>query len=155
MRAVRNARAEYKVEPAKKIGAIVCVSDPAKLSAMQSEALAFALLARVDPEQLVWSAAMSAPVGAGKAVHLVVADGVEVFLPLANLVDAAQEKARLEKQAAKLQASIDKLAARINAPGFADKAPAKVVEQVHAELREQQEQLETIRKSVADLQPTS
>jgi ATP-dependent RNA helicase DHX8/PRP22 len=67
----------------------------------------------------------------------------------------AQEKARLEKQAAKLQASIDKLAARINAPGFADKAPAKVVEQVHAELREQQEQLETIRKSVADLLPAS
>lgn len=151
MRAVRVARAEYRVEPAKKIRALVCVADSQALEAIRSEAAAFALLARVDPAQLEWSAEMSFPAEGGKAVHLVVADGLEVFLPLADLVDAEQEAARLNKQAAKLQASIDKLAARLDAPGFAGKAPEAVVAQAQAELREQREQLQTIRKSVQDL----
>ena len=33
-----------------------------------------------------------------KSVHLVVGDGLEVYLPLAELVDAEKEKKRLGKQ---------------------------------------------------------
>jgi valyl-tRNA synthetase len=136
-----------------RIEAIVCVADPCLREALRSEAAAFALLARVNPEQLSWPEQMAPALESGNAVHLVVADGVEVWLPLSNLVDAKQEKARLDKQAARLEASIEKLGTRLNAPGFADKAPAKVVEQAQAEMREQQEQLETVRKSIADLPP--
>ena len=149
---MRNARAEYKVEPAKKIAATVCIADARVRAALQKEAPAFALLARVDADKLEWADSMAPPlVSAGKTVHLVIADGIEVYLPLATLVDAAQERARLEKQAAKLVASIEKLAARLDAPGFADKAPPKVVELAQAEMREQKEQLEAVRKSVAEL----
>ncbi|KAJ1618377.1 tRNA synthetases class I-domain-containing protein [Pavlovales sp. CCMP2436] len=151
VRAVRNARAEYKVEPAKKIAAVVCVSDPVVMAALRAEAPAFALLARVDPEVLSWSTEMAPPDSGGKTVHLVVADGLEVFLPLATLIDAAQERARLEKQGLKLQASIERLAAKLGAPGFSDKAPAAVVAQANVELKEQRDQLETIRRSIADL----
>jgi len=53
-RSVRNARAEYRVEPAKRIAATVCVSDAGLSTALRDEADAFAFLARVDPELLGW-----------------------------------------------------------------------------------------------------
>ena len=43
----------------------------------------------------------------GKAVRLIVEDGLEAYLPLADMVDAAKEKERLGKQAAKLQGEIE------------------------------------------------
>jgi len=151
VRAMRNARAEYKVEPGKKIPATVCVADADTRARFEEEKAALALLARADPGALAFSGDLAAPSSGEKMVHLVVADGVEVFLPLAGLVDFAQERKRLEKQAAKLEASIDKIQGRLSAPGFVDKAPAHVVEQARTELSEQQEQLGTVRKSIAEL----
>ncbi len=53
-RAVRNARAEYRVEPAKKIAATVCVAEGPLATALEAEADALAFLARVDPGLLAW-----------------------------------------------------------------------------------------------------
>lgn len=139
------------MEPGKKIAAHICVADAAVLGAFKKESAAFALLARADGGQLSFASEMGPLNAEGKNVHLVVADGVEIFLPLAGLVDFAQERMRLEKQAEKLAASIDKLETRLNAPGFADKAPPAVVDQARTELREQQEQLATVKKSIQDL----
>jgi len=44
---------------------------------------------------------------ANQAVHLVIADGLEAYLPLADMVDIGKEVERLRKQATKLQADYD------------------------------------------------
>ena len=73
------------------------------------------------------------------------------LLPLAELVDADKERKRLGKQQMKLEADIGKLEARLNAPGFADKAPAKVVEKATSELAEFKEKLNGVLAALAKL----
>jgi valyl-tRNA synthetase len=59
------------------------------------------------------------------AIALVVGS-VEVFLPLAGMVDLADEKSRLEKELAEAQSHIERLE-KLLASDFANKAPAPVV----------------------------
>jgi len=81
-------------------------------------------------------------------VRLVVGDTLEALLPLADLIDPVKERQRLGKQQATLEGSIAKITARLGAPGFADKAPAKVIEKAKTELAEQQEQLSSVLKAL-------
>ena len=66
---------------------------------------------------------------------------MEAYLPLSEMVDADKERARLGRQRDTLEASIAKVSARLDSPGFADKAPAAVVDKAKAELAEQRETL--------------
>ncbi|RKI65782.1 valine--tRNA ligase [bacterium 1xD42-67] len=52
----------------------------------------------------------------------------KIYMPLADLVDIEKEKARVEKELKKQSAELDKLNAKLNNPGFVNKAPAQVVE---------------------------
>ena len=153
-RAVRNARAEYRVEPAKKIAATVLVEGELA-DALAAEADAIAFVARVDPGLLDFRAPSSAQGGEGdddgSAVRLVVDENVQALLPLAELIDAEKERQRLGKQQATLEASIAKVQARLDSPGFADKAPAAVVAKATNELSEQREQLNEILKALERL----
>eukprot|EP00611_Tribonema_gayanum_P024659 TRINITY_DN5492_c0_g2_i2.p1 TRINITY_DN5492_c0_g2~~TRINITY_DN5492_c0_g2_i2.p1 ORF type:complete len:812 (-),score=334.59 TRINITY_DN5492_c0_g2_i2:58-2274(-) len=153
VRSIRNARAEYKVEPARKISANVQVSDAALRADLTAEAAALALLARLDPAALSVSAMDGAPddAASGRAVHCVVQDGLEAYLPLAGMVDSAKEKARLAKQAEKIQKDIAALSGRLNSSGFADKAPPAVVEATRAQLVEMQDKLATVLASMESM----
>lgn len=51
---------------------------------------------------------------ADQAVHLVIAEGLEAYLPLADLVDIGKEVERLKKQAAKLQTDYDSSMKRLS-----------------------------------------
>ena len=48
-------------------------------------------------------------------------------IPLGELVDLEKEKQRVEKELKKQSAELDKLNAKLNNPGFVNKAPAHVV----------------------------
>eukprot|EP00966_Prymnesium_polylepis_P140719 3250088-Prymnesium_polylepis.1 len=76
--------------------------------------------AAVAPSQLEWVDPASEQPAEG-VVRLVVDEAIEALLPLSEMVDAAKERARLGKQKAKLEADIEKISNRLNAPGFADK----------------------------------
>jgi valyl-tRNA synthetase len=58
----------------------------------------------------------------------------EVGIPLESTVDTAQERDRLEKELAKLEAEISKLAGRLANADFVGKAPREVVEESRAKL---------------------
>jgi len=142
VRSIRNARAEYRVEPAKKVAATVLASG-SLMESLQAEADALAFLARVDPASLTFDQADSAAIAdlEESAVRLVVGEDLEALLPLAEMIDADKERARLGKQQKKLESDIEKLATRLSAPGFADKAPEKVLEKTKNDLAEQREKL--------------
>lgn len=215
---MRNARAEYRVEPGKKIAATVCVAEGDLADALRAESDALAFLARVDPSLLEWEltaasgdadagltrrrlrrrlASMGKPwpnvpadgeVAVAEAaaeddgsVSLVVNDQLQVCstaewgplsgglrlppdrlliapwlqarLPLATMIDADKERARLGKQKDTLEASLAKVSKRLNAPGFADKAKPEVVAKAQTELAEQTEKLDGVLKALARLPP--
>ena len=53
---------------------------------------------------------------------------MQILIPLAGLIDKDAELARLEKEIGKLSVNIEKGNAKLNNPGFTDKAPAAVIE---------------------------
>jgi valyl-tRNA synthetase len=149
VRAVRNARAEYNVEPGKKVAALVRAS-PAFKEAVEGEAAALVLLGRLDAGLLQVIGFDAAP-PSEQAVHLVIADGLDVWLPMSGLVDTEKERARLTKQADKLTKDIAVLQGRLTSQGFVDKAPAEKVEKVRADAADKAEQLAAVQKSLAEL----
>ena len=153
VRSVRNARAEYAVEPAKRVPAHVVVKEEEEeegsstlLASLGAELGMLAGLARLD--EATSSVAASPPEAAaadpGAFVQCVVSESVEVWLPLSGIVDPAKETERLGKQRAKLEKEAAGLAGRLASPAFAEKAPAAVVEKSRKELQELQEQLQAV-----------
>jgi len=149
VRSVRNARAEYRVEPGKLIAATV-VAGEVVTQQLQVEAEAISSLARVAPSQLEWVDPASEQPAEG-VVRLVVDEAIEALLPLSEMVDAAKERARLGKQKAKLEADIEKISNRLNAPGFADKAPPAIIDKAKNELKDFSEQLDGVLSALEQL----
>ena len=152
-RSIRNARAEYNVEPGKRISAILVASGELK-SELEKEVKSLVALAKLDPEKVFVVERGSDEAAAlitEESVQLVVQDGVEAYLPLSGLIDPEKERKRLEKQQEKLQKEIQKLSGRLNAKGFVDKAPADVVEKAKAELAELEDQAKKVEASLESL----
>ena len=152
VRTIRNARNQYKVEPARKIQALIAAEGDLG-EALKRESAALASFVKADPERLeirtleATRAAMAQEDGL-QPVHLVVQDGLEAFLPMAGLVDMDKELARLSKQQTTLDKDVEGLAARLAAPGYKDKAPPAVVDKAEAELADKREQLKTVADSI-------
>jgi valyl-tRNA synthetase len=139
IRGIRNVRAEYDVEPGKRIPALFAAGEWAGL--LREEQAILCTLAKVDPEGLTIAEAMDAP---AQAATVVVGD-VAAYLPLAGLVDLEAERARLEKELAEVEARIARSEALL-AGEFAQKAPAAVV----AREREKLEDLRAARQQLEE-----
>lgn len=57
-----------------------------------------------------------------------VVNGVEIYLPLAGLIDVEKETARLNKELATLDKEVSRLDKKLSNAGFIAKAPADIVE---------------------------
>jgi valyl-tRNA synthetase len=137
VRSIRNLRAEKNVKPNLKLAAIVV--DASGL--MQQEAKVLAALAGLDEAQLSILASLDAKPEGHVAL---VAGSVEVYLPLAALVDPEEERARLTKDLAEAEAHIARLE-KLLASDFANKAPAPVVQKEREKLAAYLETAEKIK----------
>jgi valyl-tRNA synthetase len=121
IRSIRNLRAEKTVPPAKRITAIFAAGEKAKL--LQSQKEIIATLAGLDESQFTIQETLP---GKPKDSIALVIGAVEVYIPLAGMVDLAIENARLEKELKDTEAQIERLE-KLLASDFANKAPAPVV----------------------------
>ncbi|KAI8540909.1 hypothetical protein RHMOL_Rhmol08G0022100 [Rhododendron molle] len=145
-RAIRNARAEYSVEPARRISAsIVANSEVRQYVANEKEVLA--LLSRLDLQNVHF--VESAPGDANQSVHLVAGEGLEAYLPLADMVDVSSEVERLTKRLSKMQVEYDALVARLKSSNFVEKAPEEIIRGVREKAAETEEKL-TLTKNRLD-----
>ncbi len=71
-------------------------------------------------------------------------DEMQILIPLAGLIDKEAESKRLSKSIEKLEKSLQGLQGRLKNPAFLEKAPQKVLDQVHAQEAEQTEQLKQL-----------
>ncbi|GIK38165.1 MAG: valine--tRNA ligase [Chloroflexota bacterium] len=130
IRAVRNIRSEYNVEPGKKISASIAAGANTDLLAKHQEILV--ALARLEKDEL-----HIAPTLAKKpdqAIAQVVSGGIEIFLPLAGMIDLDAERERWHKEVAQLEKRIAASRVRLSNPKFTEKAPAAVVEKEREQL---------------------
>ena len=119
IRAVRARRAEMNVPPSKKAHLTVVTAREDLFA--QGEAF----LRRLAYGESVTFTAVS-PADQQGMVSAVTADAT-VFMPLSELVDLAKEKARLQKDLGKKQGELKGLEAKLQNPGFLNKAPEAVV----------------------------
>jgi len=139
VRAIRNLRAERKVTPGKRIEAIIAAGD--RLPVLEQQARTIAALAYLDPQRFTLTRTVEQPPHG--AVSLVVS-GVELYLPLAGLVDTSAERERLQAELKDIQGQVARLEGLLSS-SFAQKAPAAVVEK-------ERQKLATYQETVAKLQ---
>ena len=155
VRSIRNARAEYLVEPGRRIAATILVESSELRNALSCEKEVMALLGRLEATQLYFNSISSSKSdddsksSSSSSIELVVGEGLEVVLPMAGLFDATKEIERLQKQADKLEKELAALNGRLSNSTFVDKAPEKVVNEVKAAAAEATEQLSAIKEKIA------
>jgi len=120
VRAIRNVRSEYRIEPNKKLKAAMVSEELIALLEAQKEVIAD--FANLDLDSLKVSAS---PIDAEGLTALVV-DRVEVFLQLRSDGDDEADRERLTKELEEAESHIKRLEALLASP-FAQKAPEKVV----------------------------
>lgn len=120
VRAIRNVRSEYRIEPNKKLKAAMVSEELIALLEAQKEVIAD--FANLDLDSLKVSAS---PIDVEGLTALVV-DRVEVFLQLRSDGDDEADRERLTKELEEAESHIKRLEALLASP-FAQKAPEKVV----------------------------
>ncbi|GMN28513.1 hypothetical protein TIFTF001_002077 [Ficus carica] len=150
-RSIRNARAEYSVEPAKRISASIVANDEV-IGYVSKEKEVLALLSRLDLQNVHFT--NSPPANADQSVHLVAGEGLEAYLPLADMVDITAEVERLTKRLSKMQTEYQGLAARLSSPKFVEKAPEDIVRGVQEKAAETKEKITLTKNRLAFLKST-
>jgi valyl-tRNA synthetase len=119
--AVRNIRGEMNVPPSRKIEVII-QGEPSLTGLLENELEILLALSSAEKVGFI-------PPGAPKPKQCAaaVASGFEIFVPLAGLVDLAEEEKRLCKEIDKLGADLAKVEGKLGNPSFVDKAPEEVV----------------------------
>ena len=146
VRAIRNARAEYNVEPGRRIAAVFVGGGHALA---QDNLELFTTLARLDESQV---AVVSQPNGtaSGPAVQLS-AGGITTYLPLAGMVDLEAERKRLQKELDNVDNQISRTTGLLNNENFVGKAPEQVVQRERDKLEDLNAQRVQVSSSLEQL----
>lgn len=129
---IRSVRAQMHVPAGLHVPLVVTDwGEPQQAAWARNEPL-IKRLARVD--SLTWVETFP------KGCVTIAAEGATFGLPLADVIDVAQETARLEKSLAKLAKEIGGLEGRLKNPAFVDSAPEEVVTEARANLAARQDE---------------
>jgi len=138
--AIRSARAQMHVPAGLKVPMIVTEMDDAAQGAWERNETMIKRLARVESLEK----ADIFP----KGTVSIAAPGATFGLPLAGLIDIAEEKARLQKSLDKLGKEIGGLKGRLNNPKFAASAPPEVVAEAQSNLDARQEEADQLQAAL-------
>jgi valyl-tRNA synthetase len=145
VRAVRNIRAEKKVEPGRFIEA--WVASGAEGRVIEAGRAYVEMLARVRPLHVVADVA-DAP---RDQVARAVLEGATAIVPLTGLFDVEAERARLGKLIADAEAEVGRIDAKLNNAQFRTKAPEKIIATEEERLAAARTRLDGLRASLAEL----
>ena len=120
--AVRTLRSEVNVPPKEEVPVVIRFLDESARPDVERNAGLVRRLARIG--DLRFSEGGERPKGAIAQVTR----AVEVFLPLAGLVDMEKERQRLAKEADRLGRELEKISRKLMNREYRNKAPAEVVE---------------------------
>ncbi|HCV24561.1 MAG TPA: hypothetical protein DGN59_13985 [Candidatus Latescibacteria bacterium] len=139
---VRTIRSELNVPPGKKVELVVSAANEETANLLRQ--LQGDLSVLTAAEQVKIGVAMDQPASSGSGV---VGD-IEIYVPLAGLIDVDAERQRLAKEIKKFQGLLRSLDGKLGNEGFLKKAPPQVVEK---ERQRREEYADTLQKLEASL----
>ena len=145
IKAIRNMRAEVNANPGKKIPAIMLVSEDLREVVAHNDSY-IKLLGGIDNLEL-------RPLNGEKPENAMAAvvTGIEVYLPLAGLIDVEKETQRLSKELAAMEKDLQRAGGKLNNAGFLAKAPEDVITKERAKYEELSGKIEAVKKRMAYL----
>jgi valyl-tRNA synthetase len=142
-RAIRNIRAENKVESTKWIAAEIYSG---KLTAaITPYASAIQSLAKVKPLEFKDGRLSGAQ---GEKFAVAVLKEADVTVPMASMIDLAVEREKILKEIAQIDADVARLETRLKDEAFLSKAPAAVVAKEKERLTERKERASRLRQQI-------
>jgi valyl-tRNA synthetase len=150
-RAARTLRAEYRIEPARVIGAAIAARNPRLAEFWRDNAELLGALpgTRLKPIDVV---EVSNGIGADLAARSIaaVAGGAELLIPAAGLFDVETELKRTTTELTEAEKQVHRLESML-AGEFGKNAPTEIRERERERLNEQQDRLETLQRRQATL----
>lgn len=119
--AIRNIRGEMDISPAKAIPVYLNKGDDSDRSRLDEYRHYLEKLAKL--ESIQWLKVEEEVPAAATQLH----GNVEILVPMAGLIDVDAERARLEKEIAKLESGMKAVSGKLNNKKFTDNAPDAVV----------------------------
>lgn len=123
VRAIRNLRAEFRIQQHQRLEAIVDAAADER-SVAEDEADIIKMLARIEPLTLSVNGAQAVPTN---SVSMVISKGT-LTVPLEGLVNLSDERKRLSSEITDIDKNRQRLSKRLNDINFLSKAPEEVIE---------------------------
>jgi valyl-tRNA synthetase len=142
--AIRAVRARYQVPPRATVD-VFAKATPAEGRILHEEAAYVRSLAGVDT-LVIDTNAVKPPQAA-----VAVAAGMELYIPLAGLVDLDKERDRVAKDLEAARADLDRITRKLGNAGFLAKAAPEVIEKDRARSAELQTTVEKLTAQLAEL----
>jgi len=141
--AIRNTRAEYKVESGKWIEAQIHAGRLS--SAIAPYASTIQTLVRVKPITITADKQQSST---DNNTLVLVLKASEVVIPMGSMIDIEAERIRIQKEIEEAQADVERLEARLNNKDFLTKAPSSIVEKEQENLAAKKDRLERLKQQI-------
>ncbi|MCX6742947.1 MAG: class I tRNA ligase family protein, partial [Candidatus Parcubacteria bacterium] len=137
---IRNLRADFKIEPAKKVDVTIVCKNPEKIR-LNDQIDNIIYLARLNNLEI-------GKIKPDNSVSHVLEGVGEICLHLEGLVDLPKEKARLTNEINSVKKYSQSLEQKLKNKVFVKKAPKEVVEKEEYKLNEQKEKLGKLEKQL-------
>ena len=145
IRAIRNLRTEMNCPPGKEVRVVFCGAD-ADLAFLRGQEAYLRSLARVGASE--FRQAGDRPKGAATAVI----GAMEIYLPLDDLVNLDEERARLAKEVGKVEDELARVQKKLANGDFLAKAKTEVVHKEREKATQFEEKIRTLRSSLEKIQ---
>jgi len=146
IRSVRNTRSELNVPMSKQI--TLHIKANSNVVFEQLERGKAYLEKFCNPSELTIATDLEAP---EKSMSSILS-GVELYMPLAGLLDLDAELKRLQSELKRLDGEVVRVQKKLSNEGFVKKAPEKVIEEERAKETDYLEQQEKVRARIEELQ---
>jgi len=146
IKTIRALRLEVNAAPSKKSEVVLNFTDESLRQVFADNEGYLTVLASAEPVTHM-AAGAEKPENAMAGV----VNGVEIFLPLKDLIDVDKETARLNGEMTKLEKEISRLDKKLSNQGFLAKAPADVVAGEKEKLAGYQEKMDAVKARLEDL----
>ena len=140
---IRQARSEYKIEPAKKISATLYGGE--FTSVLQANENILKTLARLEKIEIQKE---------GKKIKQAIAQlagSIEIYIPLTGLMDVEQEKNRINKELLSTETYLKGLTQKLSNAGYVKNAPPAIVAQDEERKKEVAAKIKQLKEQIKSL----
>ena len=142
---IRNVRANMNIHPSKKSELIFVTEKYAKeIKEAQEFILKLGFGSKITIQSNKDNIAQNA--------ISIMQDGINLYMPLNDLVDMDEEKKRLQNEITKLEAEVERCKKMLSNPGFVNKAPETKINEEKAKLAKYEEMLKQTKEHLQSLE---